>query len=131
MAVPLTPTNAGFSGWPRPKRRVVDIRDKERRNRTRPHFHSDAASEALSRRQHTELVSIGIRHDHPAHLALADVDASRPEGGETIDLCLLITAEWRSDVEVQPVLAGFGHEGGPPQVIFGPPWGERMAVSWS
>jgi hypothetical protein len=30
--------------------------------------------------QHTELMAIGIGHDYPADLALADVDASRPEG---------------------------------------------------
>ena len=51
-------------------------------------------------------MTIGIDHDHPAHLALADVDASRPKGEKTLDLCLLITAERWSDVEVQPVLAG-------------------------
>ena len=38
---------------------------------------------ALSRGQQAELMVIGIGHDHPADLALADVDASRPEGDET------------------------------------------------
>src|SRR6266513_2488084 len=61
---------------------------------------------ALSGGQHTELMAIGIGHDHPADLALADVDASRPEGDETIDLPVLITADGWSEVEMQPVLPG-------------------------
>ena len=61
---------------------------------------------ALSRGQHTELMAIGIGHDHPADLALADVDASRPEGDETVDLRLLITVDGWSEVEMQPVLPG-------------------------
>lgn len=41
---------------------------------------------ALSRSQQTELVAIGICHHHPADLPLTDVDASRPEGDEPVDL---------------------------------------------
>jgi len=47
-------------------------------------------------------VAIGIGHDLPADLALADVDASRPEEDETVDR-LLITVDGRSEVEMQPV----------------------------
>src|SRR6266702_4866843 len=50
-----------------------------------------APSTVLSRGQHTELVAVGIGHHHPGHLALADVDASRIQGQETVDLRLLIT----------------------------------------
>src|SRR6266511_3016113 len=62
---------------------------------------------ALSGGQHTELIAIGIGHHHPADLALADVDSSRPEGDETVDLGLLITVDRWSEVEMQPVLACF------------------------
>jgi hypothetical protein len=54
----------------------------------------------LSRGQHAELTAIGIGHDHPADLALADVDASCPEGGQTVDLLLLITVDGWSEVEM-------------------------------
>ena len=54
-------------------------------------------------------MAIGIGHDHPADLALADVDASRPEGDETVDLRLLITVDGWSEVEMQPVLPGLRH----------------------
>ena len=67
-------------------------------------------------------------------VALADVDARRAEGDETVDLRLLVAVGGRSDVEVQPVLPGLRRaRGGPPQVIFGPPCGDRIAVSssWS
>ena len=60
----------------------------------------------LSRGQHAKLTAIGIGHDHPAGLALADVDASRPEGGETVDLLLLITVDGWSEVEMQLNLPG-------------------------
>src|SRR5260370_42189628 len=53
---------------------------------------------------------IGIGHHHPAGLALADVDASRPEGDETFDLRLLITVGGWSEVEMQPVLPGLRHQ---------------------
>jgi hypothetical protein len=56
--------------------------------------------------QHTELIAIGIGHHHPADLALADVDSSRPERDETVDLRLLITVSRWSEVEMQPVLPG-------------------------
>lgn len=38
-----------------------------------------AGQNALSGAQHTELVAVGIGHDHPIDIALADVDSSRPE----------------------------------------------------
>jgi hypothetical protein len=38
-------------------------------------------------------MAVGIGHDHPVDLALADVDASRPEGDEAVDLRLLITVD--------------------------------------
>ena len=58
------------------------------------------------RAQHTELVAIRIGHHDPADLALADVDAGRPEGDEPVDLRLLVAVDGRSEVEVQPVLPG-------------------------
>jgi len=33
-------------------------------------------------------MAIGVGHHHPVDLALADVDASRSEGDETLDLGL-------------------------------------------
>ncbi|CAM5721400.1 hypothetical protein SHIRM173S_09110 [Streptomyces hirsutus] len=36
-------------------------------------------------------MAVGIGHHHPVDLAPADVDVRRPEGDETVDLCLLIT----------------------------------------
>src|SRR5207237_2500726 len=58
----------------------------------------------LSRAQHTKLVAIGISHDHPTDIALADVDWSRPKRNEAVHLRVLITAVGRSDVEMKPVL---------------------------
>jgi hypothetical protein len=55
-------------------------------------------------------MAIGIGHDHPADLALADVDARCPEGDETVGLRLLITAGGRSEVEMQPVLPSLRHK---------------------
>src|SRR5258707_12536513 len=53
---------------------------------------------------------IGIGHGHPAAPALADVDGSRPEGDETVDLGLVITVDGGGEVEMQPVLAGVRHQ---------------------
>ncbi len=58
----------------------------------------------------------------------------RAEGDEPVDLRLLVAVGRRRDVEVQPVPCPvFGVTGGPPQVTFGPPCGDRIAVSssWS
>ena len=63
-----------------------------------------AAQNALAGAQHTELVVIGIGHDHPVDLALADVDSSRPKRNETVYLRSLINVAGRSDVEMEPVL---------------------------
>src|SRR5438270_10167365 len=60
--------------------------------------------------QHTELVAIGIGHDHPIDIALADVDPSRPKGDQTVDRRSLITAVGGGDVEMKPVLPGLRHE---------------------
>src|SRR5271163_4628577 len=49
-------------------------------------------------------MAIGICHGDPADVALADVDARRPERDETVDLCLLITVDGWSEVEMLPVL---------------------------
>jgi divalent metal cation (Fe/Co/Zn/Cd) transporter len=73
-------------------------------------FRRERAGFVLSRCQDTELMAIGIGHDHPADLALADVDASCPEGDETVDLCLLITVGGRSKVEMQSSLPGLRHQ---------------------
>src|SRR5260370_13725011 len=51
-------------------------------------------------------MAIGIGHDHPANLALTDVNTSRPERHEMVDLRLLITVDGWSEVEMQPVLPG-------------------------
>src|SRR5262245_25821600 len=64
----------------------------------------------LSGRQHAELVAVGISQRHPADLALADVDSSRPEGEQTIDLRPLITVDRWSEVEMQAVLARLRHQ---------------------
>src|SRR5450755_3393406 len=64
----------------------------------------------LSRGQHTKLTAIGIGHDHPAGLALADVDASRPEGHKPVDLLLPITVDGWSEVEMQSNLPGPRHQ---------------------
>jgi hypothetical protein len=45
-------------------------------------------------------MAIGIGHDLPSDLAVADVDASSPEGDETVDLRLLTTVEGRREVEM-------------------------------
>ena len=55
-------------------------------------------------------MAIGIGHDHPVDLALADVDARRPEGDQTVDLRLLIAVDGWSEVEMQPVLPGLRHQ---------------------
>ena len=55
---------------------------------------------ALARGPHTKLVAVGIGHDDPAHPALTDVDAGRPEADETLDLRLLIAVDGWSDVKV-------------------------------
>jgi hypothetical protein len=64
-----------------------------------------AALAELSRGQHAKPTAIGIGHDHPADLVLADVDPSRPEGDQTVDLLSLVTVGRRSEIEVQPVLS--------------------------
>ena len=51
-------------------------------------------------------MAIGISHDHPADLALADVYARRPEGDETVDFGLLVTVNRWSEVKMLPVLPG-------------------------
>src|SRR5205085_7478554 len=67
-------------------------------------------TEQLARPQHTELVAIGIDHDHPIDIALSDVDSSRPERDQTVYLRSLITVAGRSDVEMKPVLRGLRGE---------------------
>jgi hypothetical protein len=62
-----------------------------------------ATAPPLSRVQHTELVAIGIGHDHPVDIALTDVDTSRAKGTQAIYLPALITLV-RTDVEMKPVL---------------------------
>jgi hypothetical protein len=49
---------------------------------------------------------IGIGHDYPTDFAPTNVDASCPEGDETVDLRSLITVDWWSKVEMQPALPG-------------------------
>ena len=60
-------------GWLVPQRALWDTQmHRERRSARR----LVAALHVLSGGQHTELIPIRIGHDHPADLALADVDAS-------------------------------------------------------
>ena len=61
--------------------------------------------ERSARREHAELVVVGIGHDDPIDVALADVDARRPERDEPVDLRSLIAVGRRRDVEMEPVLA--------------------------
>jgi len=59
--------------------------------------------DGLSRGQHTELIAIGICHHHPADSVLANVDSTRTEAHETVDLLLISVDRW-SEVEMQPIL---------------------------
>jgi hypothetical protein len=45
-------------------------------------------------------MAIGISHDHPVDLALANVDASRPKRKKTLDLSVLIAVDGWSKVEM-------------------------------
>src|SRR5712691_2105943 len=63
-----------------------------------------AAQNALAGAQYTELVVIGIGHDHPIDLALADVDSSRPKGNEAVKFDSLINVAAPIDVQMEPVL---------------------------
>jgi len=60
--------------------------------------------DGLSRGRHTELIAIGICYHHPADPVLANVDSTRTEAHETVDLCLLISVDRWREVEMQPVL---------------------------
>jgi hypothetical protein len=64
----------------------------------------------LHRRQHAELVAVGVGHDDPAGVTLTDVEHGGAEAEQTIDLGLLVAV--RSEVEVQPVLAELGIDRG-------------------
>ena len=83
---------------------------------------------ALSRGQHAKLAAIGIGHDHPAYLVLTDVDTSRPEVDQTVDLPLLITVNGGARSKCSRFFPVFGIIHAPSQEIFGPPCGERIAV---
>ena len=82
--------------------------------------------------QDAELVAVGIGHDDPVDVALADVDPGRAERHETVDLGVLLGLVERRDIEVHRFLPSFGATGGPPQAMIGPvPSGARIAVSSS
>ena len=66
------------------------------------------ARRRLREPQDAELVAVGIGHDDPFDVALADVDSGRAECHETVDLGALFGLVERRDLEVQPVLADFG-----------------------
>ncbi len=68
------------------------------RSRDLPDHHN-----ALSGGQDAELVVIGIGHDHPTDLTLADIDSICPEDNETVDLRLLTVELCWSDVEMHTV----------------------------
>jgi hypothetical protein len=55
------------------------------------------------RREHVELVTLGIRQYHPVSRSLADVDSPGSEPNQSLDLGRLVI---RVDVNVQPVLTG-------------------------
>jgi hypothetical protein len=62
---------------------------------------------ALAWRQHTELMAVGIDHDHPVNVALPNVSSRRSKGDQTLDLRLLITVNRWREVEMQPILPCF------------------------
>lgn len=61
-----------------------------------------------------ELVALGVGHDHPRRVALADVDVSGAQGPQPVGVCRLVVAGVRQQVEVHPVphglLGGRAHE---------------------
>src|SRR6476659_9030164 len=69
-----------------------------------------------ARRQHAELVALGVGEHDPRDIALPDVDPPRSERDETLDLRILVAVDRRCDVEMQPVLPRLGRAGG---------WAER------
>jgi hypothetical protein len=82
----------------------------------------------LSRGQHAKPTTIGIGHDHPADLLLADVDTSQtrratsscwsPWAGRAMWKCSLLFPDFG-------IIASPSQES---QEIFGSPCGERIAV---
>jgi hypothetical protein len=80
-----------------------------RRDRAKRHRHGPRL---IAWRQHTELVVVGIGHDDPIDISLADVDPPRPQRDESVDFCSLIAVGRRSDVEMESVLPGFGVQRG-------------------
>jgi uncharacterized protein YndB with AHSA1/START domain len=93
--------------------------------------HSRARGSPLLRGQDAELVATRVGHHHPADVALADVDAPRTEPDEPVDLGRWSPSTAGAMSRCSRFLPSFASCGGPPQVIFGPPRGERIAVSWS
>src|SRR5829696_1641887 len=67
--------------------------------------HDECGRRPLRGAQKAELVAVGIGHDDPVDVALADVDPGRAERHETVDLGPLFGLVERRDLEVQPVLA--------------------------
>src|SRR5438045_4378413 len=55
----------------------------------------------MRRRQHAELVALGVGEHDPGLLALSDVDPLRAEADEALDLRITII---RAEVKVQPIL---------------------------
>ncbi len=60
---------------------------------------------ALVAPQHAEFVSLRVGHDNPTHIALPDVNLSRPEAFQTRHLRVLIV---RYEIEMQTVLHRLG-----------------------
>src|ERR1051325_4075641 len=69
---------------------------------------ADPTSGLRPRSQHTELVALRVRHDHPAHVPLTDVRSRRAGALEPGDLGGLVV---RVEVAVQATLhrLSFGH----------------------
>jgi hypothetical protein len=75
-----------------------------RRGQSQPPPLDVEARSALPGSQYAKLVAIGISHDHPTDIALADVDPSGAKRDEAVYLRSLITVVRRSDVDVEPIL---------------------------
>ena len=79
--------------------------------------------------QDAELVAVRIGHGQPA--GVAHLDPGRAECKQPVDFGLRLAVGRATSSKCNLVMPTFGINGGPPHVIFGPPRGDRIAVSWS
>src|SRR5712692_10500397 len=68
-----------------------------------------------SRRQHAELVAIGVGHDHPRDVSLTDINAFGADRDEPVDLDSLIAIGRGRDVQMQSILRRLGVAAGRPK----------------